>query len=103
MFDDPNEKPDSLMHSNQHQRKPTAPWMTAETKPAGSVCHKQIDEWLSDRGITEHVAELYSTFHPLMMVSCATPAHNRSMNRAVLLFSLMLMFGIWEITIQLLA
>lgn len=29
----------------------------------------------------EHVAELHSTFHPLMRVSCATPAHNRSMNK----------------------
>lgn len=75
--------------------------MTAETKSVGSVCHKQIDEGLSDRGITEHVAELHSTLHPLMGVSCATPAHNRSMNRAFLLFSLMLMLENWETTIQL--
>lgn len=68
--------------------------MTAETKSAGPACCKEIDKGSGDRGITEHMAELHSTFHPLTRIRCATPACNRGMNSALLLFNLMPELGI---------
>lgn len=43
------------------------------------------------------MAELHSKFHPLKRIRCAIPACNRSMNRALLLFSLTPELGIGRI------
>ena len=93
----PEERPDSLTHETQHPREVTAPRVTAETNSVAPACRGQTDEGSGDRGVTEHVAESHSTFHPLTRIRCATPACNTSMNRALLLFNLTPELGIGKL------